>query len=169
MAKLSFELFNEFVNSGAKIYESTSIWKTTATIIPVVTIDGDGASLVKDRYGWQVRLSFDNPDGKPRFSHAEIAKQFHAQAANGYPSWKIENCICTEDYRAVALNNGTIVSLDEYNKNKDALASIGVVIQTHTEDGKERSDKGMIFIPKFDATKPVKEQEASLKLVASPV
>ena len=168
MAKLSFDLFNQFLDACAKVYESTSIWKVVSVMIPVLPIDGDGASLVKDAYGWQIRMAYDTPDG-PKYNYAEVLKQHHAAAANGYASWKIENAICIDDYKAVALSNGTIVTLDEYNKNKDALASIGVVVATHTADGKERADKGMIFIPKFDPTKPVKGQEASIKFVASPV
>ncbi len=168
MAKLSLDLLNQFIEAGAKTYESTSIWKVTNVLIPVITIDGEGASLVKDQYGWQVRLQFEGAE-KATFVHAEIPKAHHAAAANGYPSWKIDNAKCVEDYRAVALNNGTIISLDEYNKTKDALAQVGVVVATHTSDGKERADKGFIFIPKYDDAKPAKDQPLSVKFVASPV
>jgi len=169
MAKLTAQALEMFVAHGAKIYESNSMWKETAVMFPVITIDGDGATILKDRYGWQIRLAFEDAAGKIHYSHAEVPKEYHAKAANGYPSWKIANYICTQEYKAVALNNGTVISLDEYNKNKDALASVGVVVQTHTDENTERADKGFIHIPAFDPAKKVDDQKSSLKFVATPI
>jgi len=168
MAKLGADLFNQFIEAGAKVFESTSVWKVVSIMIPSLPIDGEGASLIKDGYGWQVRMQFEGMD-KSAFIWAEIPKEHHAAAANGYPNWKIENAKAISDYKAVALTNGTIVSHDEYEKNKDELLKIGVTVQTKTADNKDRADKGFIFIPKYDDTKLAKDQLASVKFVASPV
>jgi len=157
-------LLAKFLALGAKAYETTSIWERTTTVIDVLPIDGTLAKLVKEESGpgWQIQLNL----GKVIF--AEVVKEDRAAAANGYPNWKIDHFIASADFRAVALSNGTIVTVEEFEKNKVALEAAGIVKAT-TLNGKPRADGGDIFIPKFDPSKPVEQQEKSVKFVASKV
>lgn len=157
-------LLAKFLALGAKAYETTSIWERTTTVIDVLPIDGNIAKLVPEASGggWQIQLNL----GKVVF--AEVVRDDRAAAANGYPNWKIDHFIANADFRAVALSNGTIVTVEEFEKNKVALEAAGIVKAT-TLNGKPRADGGDIFIPKFDPSKPVDEQEKSVKFVASKV
>lgn len=159
------KLLDTFLALGAKTYKSTSIWEKTVTVIDVLPVDGKIAKLVPETTGpgWQLQL---NLEGQILF--AEIVKEDRPAAANGYPQWKIDHYIASEDFRAVALSNGTIVTVEEFEKNKVALEAAGIVKAT-TLNGKPRADGGDIFIPKFDPSKPAKEQEKSFKFVASKV
>ncbi len=157
------QILAKFKALGGVTYQTTSIWKVVSEFLPVVNIDGEMFRLMKDAYGWQIQMNL----GEIAF--AEVAKDDRPAAANGYPNWKIEVAIAESDYRAVALSNGTIVTVEEFEKNKVALEAAGITKTATTPDGKPRADGGDIFVPKFDVNRPANEQPKSVKFIASKI
>lgn len=162
---LSLDLFEKFVEAGAVTYESTTHWKETSTMLDLVTVDGVNAKLLPDKYGYQIQLVFSGTD-KDKFIFVEVLKTDDAakKAQAKHLNWKIVNMKCIVPYKAVALNNGKLISPEEYEKTKEQLAMIGVFVQTEG-----RSDGGFINIPAFDDTKPADDQKKSVKFVAIPI
>jgi hypothetical protein len=158
-------LLAQFKALGGKSYKTESLWDINPIpFIPLATVDGVMFKLQKEKVGpgWQLFMNF----GEGCF--AEIAIDDRAKAANGYTQWKVSQATAGSEYKGVALTNGTLISLEEYEKNKESLEVIGVTVQTAI-DGKERTDKGFVHIPKFNAALPLEGQEKSIKFVAQAV
>ncbi len=154
---ISFDVLNQF----AKSFESKAVWQHLSNAIPSVTIDGNNASLVKDKYGYQVRLVSTDASGKKQYFFAEVLKENIPAAANNFPNWKIDVYQASRSYEAVALTNGEILELKDYEAKKAELDLLGVTIDVNT-----RKDEGKISIKAYDPNVPIEQQKESIKLFA---
>ena len=153
---ISFDVLNQV----AKSFESKAVWQHLSNAIPSITLDGITASITKDKYGHQIRLVSTDATGQKHYFFAEVLKECLPAAANNFPNWKIDVYQASRSYDAVALTNGEIIEVKDYEAKKSELDLLGVTIDD------TRKDKGIISIKAYDPNVPIEQQKESVKLMA---